>query len=563
MTQSSGSSANAQHATRGLRVRFAPSPTGFLHVGSARTFIFNWLYARHNGGTMILRLDDTDVERNTEASVQSIFDGLKWLGLGWDEEYKQSERLALHRQMAEAIFQKGLAYRDFTPARDEDGARSNAQGPWLFNPGMRELSPAESDRRAAAGEPFALRFRVPREGEQQVRFVDAVYGDQAKPTADIEDFALLRSDGMPTYHLASCADDADLRISHVIRGQDHLTNTFKHVLIFEAIGAAAGVTPPQFAHLPLLVAPDGTKLSKRRHGPVVSVTTYRDAGFLPEAFINFLCLLGWSPKDNREKMSRDELIEAFSLEGINRANAVVNFKELSVTGVGRAPSPASKDDVGASGPLAQGKEQDRVGHNLSRADNVPSDVVFPSGRSGDLQPARNLTPEDTFDPKAVWLNAEYIRGLTIEDLSARLLPIVRAAGFHVEPGKMQQIAALIRERIKLLRDVLTVADFFFVDQLPPYDRAELIPQKGDATLALKVLKRARELLAQTEFKHGALDQTLRAAAQEMKIKPGQMFQPIRVAVCGRKNAPPLFETLEALGRETTLARINQAIQKIQ
>ena len=554
MTQSSDRAADPRPTPRGPRVRFAPSPTGFLHVGSARTFIFNWLYARHNGGTMILRLDDTDVERNTEASVQSIFDGLKWLGLGWDEEYKQSERLALHRQMAEAIFQKGLAYRDFTPARDDDGERSNVPGPWLFNPGMRELSPAESDGRAAAGEPFALRFRVPREGEQQVRFVDAVYGDQAKATADIEDFALLRSDGMPTYHLASCADDADLRISHVIRGQDHLTNTFKHVLIFEAIGEAAGVTPLQFAHLPLLVAPDGTKLSKRRHGPVGSVTTYRDAGFLPEAFINFLCLLGWSPKDNREKMSRAELIEAFSLEGINRANAVVNFKESAAPlDVGRAPSSASKDDVGMSGPLVQ-----REGHG-SRAAKLPSKDFIPSR----LQPARNLTPEDTFDPKAVWLNAEYIRGLTIEDLSARLLPIVRAVGFHVEPGKMQQIAALIRERIKLLHDVLTAADFFFVDQLPPYDPAELIPQKGDATLALKVLKRARELLAQTEFKHGALDQTLRAAAQEMKIKPGQMFQPIRVAVCGRKNAPPLFETLEVLGRETTLARIDQAIQRIQ
>src|SRR5712692_9386432 len=579
MTQPSGSLANAQHATRGPRVRFAPSPTGFLHVGSARTFIFNWLYARHNGGTTILRLDDTDVERNTEASVQSIFDGLKWLGLGWDEEYKQSERLALHRQMADAIFQKGLAYRDFTPGRDDDGERSNVPGPWLFNPGMRELSPAESDRRAAAGEPFALRFRVPREGEQQVRFVDAVYGDQAKSTADIEDFALLRSDGMPTYHLASCADDADLRISHVIRGQDHLTNTFKHVLIFEAIGEAAGVTPPQFAHLPLLVAPDGTKLSKRRHGPVVSVTTYRDAGFLPEAFINFLCLLGWSPKDNREKMSCAELIEAFSLEGINRADAVVNFKELSGTGVGRAPSPANSDakerhrEGHGFSPAAKAADSvpgglaseahNLVGHDFSRADNVPSNVAFPSGRSGDLQPARNLTPEDTFDPKAVWLNAEYIRGLTIEDLSARLLPIVRAAGFHVEPGKMQQIAALIRERIKLLRDVLTVADFFFVDQLPPYDSAELIPQKGDAALALKVLQRARELLAQTEFTHHALDETLRAAAQQMGIKPGQMFQPIRVAVCGRKNAPPLFETLEVLGRETTLARIDQAIQKIQ
>jgi glutamyl-tRNA synthetase len=468
-------------------------------VGSARTFIFNWLYARHNGGTMILRLDDTDMERNSQASVDSIFDGLKWLNLSWDEEYKQSERIELHRKMAWTIFEKGLAYRDFTPAHTGDAEKSGAEGTWLFNAGARELSCEESDRRATAGEPFALRFRVPRDGGQTVRFADAVYGEQIKAAADIEDFALLRSDGMPTYHLASCADDADLRISHVIRGQDHLSNTFKHVLIFEA----AGFTPPQFAHLPLLVAPDGTKLSKRRHGSVVSVTTYRDAGFLPEAFINFLCLLGWSPKNDRENMSVQELTDVFSLEGINRSNAVVNFKE-----------PAA-------------------------------------------------TPEEMFDPKAVWLNAEHIRGLPVEELSAHLLPIVRGAGFNVTPEKMLRITPLIRERIKLLRDVVTAADFFFFDQLPPYDPAELIPQKGDAAMALKVLSRAEEVLADVEFKHNPLDQALRAAAQELGVKAGQMFQPIRVAVCGRKNAPPLFETLEVLGREMALARIERAIEKIE
>ena len=485
-------------AARALRVRFAPSPTGFLHVGSARTFIFNWLYARRNGGTMVLRLDDTDVERNTDASVHSIFEGLRWLGLNWDEEYKQSERLDLHRRTAAGIFEKGLAYRDFTPAHTGESEKSGAQGTWLFNPGMRELSRVESDGRAAAGEPFALRFRVPRESGEQVRFVDAVYGEQVKAGADIEDFALLRSDGMPTYHLASCADDVDLRISHVIRGQDHLSNTFKHVLIFEA----AGAKPPQFAHLPLLVAPDGTKLSKRRHGPVVSVTTYRDAGFLPEAFINFLCLLGWSPKDDREQMSRRELVEAFSLEGINRSNAVVNFKELAATA------------------------------------------------------------EETFDPKAVWLNAEHIRALPVEELSERLLPIVRAAGFGVDATKILRITPLIRERIKLLEDVLTAADFFFVDQLPPYDPAELVPQKGDAAMALKVLQKAQTVLADVEFKHDPLDQSLRAASQELGVKAGQMFQPIRVAVCGRKNAPPLFETLEVLGRDVSLQRIQVAIQRL-
>jgi glutamyl-tRNA synthetase len=516
-----------------LRVRFAPSPTGFLHVGSARTFIFNWLYARRNGGTMVLRLDDTDVERNTEASVNSIFEGLRWLDLGWDEEYKQSERLALHHQIADAIFQKGLAYRDFTPARSGDAEKSAASQTWLFNPGMRELSRAESDRRAAAGETFALRFRVPRGLGEEVRFTDAVYGEQIKAADDIEDFALLRSDGMPTYHLASCADDIDLRISHIIRGQDHLSNTYKHVLIFEAAGEAAGGKAPQFAHLPLLVAPDGSKLSKRRHGPVVSVTTYRDAGFLPEAFINFLCLLGWSPKDDRTHMTRQELIDAFSLEGINRANAVVNFKETS-----------GSVETGASPVQAE--------------PHVSPSIVIPTPNE---VRGRNLYPEETFDPKAIWLNAEHIRALSIDDLSARLLPIVQGAGFQVPPEKMHAITPLIRERIKLLRDVLTAADFFFYDQLPPYDPAELIPQKGDIAMAHKALTRAREALAQTEFKHGPLDQALRAAAQELGLKAGQMFQPIRVAVCGRKNAPPLFETLEVLGRETTLRRIDQAIQK--
>ena len=227
------------------RVRFAPSPTGFLHVGSARTFIFNWLYARHNHGTMVLRLDDTDVERNTDASVHSIFEGLRWLGLDWDEEYKQSERLDLHRAAAQHIQEKNLAYRDFTPAHGgDDNQSSSAQGAWLSNPGMREMSREESDRRAAAGEPFALRYRVPRGQGRVLRFVDGVYGAQSKLADEVEDFALLRSDGLPTYHLASCADDADLRISHIIRGQDHLTNTFKHLLIFEGSRRRAAPVRP-------------------------------------------------------------------------------------------------------------------------------------------------------------------------------------------------------------------------------------------------------------------------------------------------------------------------------
>ncbi len=478
-----------------LRVRFAPSPTGYLHIGSARTFIFNWLYARRNGGTMILRIDDTDLERNSEASLQSIFEGLKWLDLGWDEFYRQSDRGALHRQVAEAILAKGLAYRDFTPAVVATAGAEEPQtkGTWLANPGQREMSVEESDRRAAAGESFVVRFRVPRDTGGSVRFTDMVYGEQEKSLDDVEDFALLRSNGIPTYHLASCADDIDLKISHIIRGQDHLTNTFKHVLIFQA----AGFEPPKFAHLPLLIGPDGSKLSKRRHGPVVSVTTYRDAGFLPEAFINFLCLLGWSPKDDRERMEREELVRAFAIEGVNRSNAVVNFTE-----------------------------------------------------------------ENPFDAKALWLNAEYIRTMPVEQLAAHLLPVAEAAGFMVPPGKMLQIAILLRERIHLLNDVLTAGDFFFKDDLAPYDPAELIPKKGDATLALRVLQQGRETLANAEFTHDGLDAALRAAAEKLGIKAGQMFEPVRVAVCGRKTAPPLFGTLEVLGRETCLKRIDAAIANL-
>jgi glutamyl-tRNA synthetase len=468
------------------RVRFAPSPTGYLHIGSARTFIFNWLYARHNAGTMILRIDDTDVERNTQRSLDSIFDGLKWLDLSWDEFYRQSERLDLHARAANEILEKGFAYRDFTPASTE-----HSETHWLFNPGMPELSKAESDRRAAAGEPFVVRYRVPRDTRAEVAFTDLVYGPQSKATADIEDFALLRSNGVPTYHLASCADDADLKISHIIRGQDHLTNTFKHVLIFEALG----VEPPKFAHLPLLIAPDGSKLSKRKHGPVVSVTTYRDAGFLSQTYVNFLCLLGWSPKNDREILSRQELTDLFTLEGVNKSNATVNFSD-----------------------------------------------------------------EDPLDPKAVWLNAEHLKILPIDELAAKLIPFAEEAGFQVTLEKMQQVAPLIQERIRTLRDVASVADFFFVDHLAPYDVSELIPQKGDLAMARVALEKAREVLTTADFNHDALDASLRAAALELKIKPGQLFQPIRVAVCGRKNSPPLFETLVVLGRETSLARIDQALR---
>jgi glutamyl-tRNA synthetase len=442
---------------------------------------------------MVLRIDDTDVERNTQVSLDSIFEGLNWLDLGWDEFYRQSDRQNLHTKAANQILDRGLAYRDFTVADPNAEEKSRDAGGWLFNPGMRELSREESDRRAGAGESFVLRYRVPRDTRKDVVVNDLVYGDVTKATEDIEDFALLRSSGVPTYHMASCADDGDLRITHILRGQEHLANTFKHVLIFEALDAPL----PKFAHLPLLMAPDGSKLSKRKHGPVVSVTTYRDQGFLPQGFINFVSLLGWSPKNDREVMSRQEMIDAFSLEGINHSNATINF-----------------------------------------------------------------TDDDPFDPKSTWLNAEHLRALPNEELAKHLLPFAEKAGFKTDLCKISEVAPLIRERIRTLKEVETVADFFFLDELPPYDSAELIPQKGDLAMARAALVKAQKILATAEFSHDGLDKTLRAGADELKIKAGQMFQPIRVAVCGRKNAPPLFETLVVLGRETSLKRIAKALSQI-
>ena len=468
-----------------IRVRFAPSPTGYLHIGSARTFIFNWLYARRHHGTMILRIDDTDVDRNTQASLDSIFEGLSWLDLEWDEFYRQSDRLDLHREVAQRIFEKGLAYRDFTPAVADGEEKPRDGATWLFNPGMREMS--AGGKRSAGGGGRAVRAALPGASRDSCRSrlsTMRCMARRSKATADIEDFALLRSNGMPTYHMASCADDVDLRISHIIRGQDHLTNTFKHVLIFEA----AGSKPPQFAHLPLLIAPDGSKLSKRKHGPVVSVTTYRDAGFLPHAFINFLCLLGWSPKDDREQMSRQELIDAFSFEGINRSNAVVNFTE-----------------------------------------------------------------EDPFDPKAVWLNAETIRNMPVEELVKGAAAVCGrgrfssdsredAASDAADPGAHQAAARRgDRGGFLLCRGACRRTTL-----------RNWCRKKETRRWRWRHCRSASSILATAEFSHDALDAALRAGAQELKIKAGQMFQPIRVAVCGRKNAPPLFETLEVLGRETCL-----------
>lgn len=308
---------------KSVRVRIAPSPSGFLHVGTARTAVYNYLFSRHHGGAFILRVEDTDVARSSPEMVAGILEGLQWLGLTWDEgPVFQSRRFDLYRQYAEKLFATGQAYFCFCTPEELEQKRSAAIAQkiaWKYDRTCRQLSDAERQKKLAAGVPKAMRLFVP-EGETVFR--DSVYGELRRHNADTEDFVCLRSNGRPTYNFACVADDADMQISHVIRGNDHISNTFKQILLYRALG----LEPPEFAHLPLILGPDRAKVSKR-HG-AESVTEFRDRGFLPETVLNFLALLGWSPGDEREILSRKELIDLFSLERVTQANPIFDMQKL-------------------------------------------------------------------------------------------------------------------------------------------------------------------------------------------------------------------------------------------
>ena len=306
-----------------VRVRFAPSPTGYLHVGGARTALFNWLFARHHGGKFILRIEDTDFARSSEEMVEGILKGMRWLGLTWDEgPYFQSQRLDRYRDFAARLFETGSAYRCFCRAEENAADKNENREENLVQSASHDcagLTREESERRAASGEPFALRFWIP---PGKTSFHDQVFGDIEVENKILEDFVLLRSDGIPTYHLGVVVDDLDMGITHVIRGADHISNTPKQVLIYRASGEPL----PAFAHLPLILGPDKQRLSKR-HG-ATSVMSYAEMGYIPDAFFNFLALLGWSPGDDRELLSRRELAALFTLEGVGKANAVFGLEKL-------------------------------------------------------------------------------------------------------------------------------------------------------------------------------------------------------------------------------------------
>jgi glutamyl-tRNA synthetase len=305
------------------RVRFAPSPTGYLHVGGARTALFNWLFARHCGGTFILRIEDTDFERSSEAMVEGILEGMRWLGLDWDEgPFFQSQRLPLYQATAQKLIDSGHAYYCFCTKEELEARRAEGTAA-MYDRRCRNLDRAESEKRRLAGQPAAVRFSVP---DGATSWDDAVFGRVEFANVELEDFVLLRSDGIPTYHLSVVADDIDMRLTHIIRGADHISNTPKQVLQYQALGAEL----PIFAHVPLILGPDKTRLSKR-HG-ATSVIAYKDMGIVPEAFRNFLALLGWSPGSahkGREIFSSEDLTELFSLEGISKSNAVFDNDKLA------------------------------------------------------------------------------------------------------------------------------------------------------------------------------------------------------------------------------------------
>ncbi len=309
---------------RPIRVRFAPSPTGYLHVGGARTALFNWLFARHHGGTFVLRIEDTDRARSSDAMVQAIIDGLEWLGLLWDEgPFHQADGVERHRRDALELLRTGNAYRCFcTPEQIEARQGGDADGEGAFRYDrhcLHRVSEEEAEQRAAAGQPYAVRFRVP---DGTTSWDDAVHGRIEFANRDIEDFIILRSDGTAVYNMAVVSDDAEMAITHVIRGDDHISNTPKQILLYRALGRPT----PVFAHVPMILGPDGKRLSKR-HG-ATAIGEYRDQGILPSAMVNFLALLGWSPGTDEELFEMRELIERFSLEGINKKSAVFDPQKL-------------------------------------------------------------------------------------------------------------------------------------------------------------------------------------------------------------------------------------------
>jgi len=479
-------------------VRFAPSPTGFLHVGGGRTALFNWLFARRHGGRFILRIEDTDQERSTEASVRTILEGLEWLGLVWDEgPFFQARGIDAHRALAARLENEGKAYACFCPVEDLDARRRSAEaagGAWKYDRACLALAPEEVGRRRAAGIPAALRFKVP---DGTTAWSDMVHGPTSFDNGVIEDLVLLRSDGSPTYNLSCVADDVAMTISHVIRGEDHISNTPKQILIYRALGHE----PPVFAHLPLILGPDKKRLSKR-HG-AVSVTEYRDRGILPEAMANFLALLGWSPGDGREKMSRDEMVEAFTVGAINRKGAVFDEPKLEWL-------------------------------NSQYINDLPPDRLAMLVQD-DLERAGLMTPD-------------FAVGGARRDWFLKVLDLLKA-------------------RSRLLNDFARDARPFLADGFeyrPDAVDKHLAGAKGGMTAVAERMRALRAALAAVDpFDEASTEAALRALAEGRGEAAALYIHPLRVALVGMAVSPGVFAVLVLIGRDRALARLDRLVAFIE
>ncbi len=476
-----------------VRVRFAPSPTGFVHVGSLRTALYNYLFARHHGGVNILRIEDTDRTRLVEGAVEGLYSTMKWAGIEFDEgpieggscgPYVQSERTEIYRKYADELIAKEKAYPCFCTSERLDLVRKSQQAsgiPPMYDRLCRNLTAEEVTRRIAAGEPHVVRLRVPI-GEL-VRFHDLIRGDIEFDAKTIDDQVLLKSDGFPTYHLANIVDDHLMEITHVIRGEEWVSSTPKHILLYEALGW----TPPKFAHLPLLLNADRSKLSKRQGD--VAVEDYKNKGYLQPALINFIALLGWNPSATEEIFSIDDLIRDFDLERVNKSGAVFNREKLD------------------------------------------------------------------------WMNAEYIRKMSPEELAKIVRPLASERKYIVSDEYLISVVKLMQERVHTLPDFVDFASYFFESPKEydeKYKAKHWTPQAKEHLSAL-----IPQFENATEWNHDAIEAIVRQYAETAGIGAGKLIHPIRLAVTGRGMGPGLFELLAVIGKEECLRRMRYAIATLE
>ncbi len=484
-----------------VRVRFPPSPTGYLHIGGARTALYNWLFAKKNNGKLILRIEDTDADRSTQDSIDGIISGLKWLGITWDEgPYFQTQFTDEHSAAAQRLLSEGKAYKCFCTKDELDRKREEtlaAKKDYKYNGCCRNLTSAQVAEKEDRGLPYVIRFKVDRHDAGGVSFKDQVLGVVSRTYSDIEDFVIVRSNGKPLYLLCNVVDDIRDRISHVIRGQDHLGNTARQILIYRALDAKV----PEFAHMPLTLDLNKAKISKRSHGEIVAVQFYEKAGFLPWALCNFLALLGWSTSDNQEIFSREELIEAFTLDRINKANSIFNYR---------------KND-----------------------------------------------PKFFTDPKAININEHYLRTMPITEIVPLAAEKLKEADLWQDEydGEKKDwfisTLDLIRSRFHTTNDVVTMGRPYFADDYEFEERAINKNILKHENLKEWLPQLANRLDLMVDFTHDEIENTMRNLAEELAIKPGILINGARAVTTGLLAGPSMFEVAAALGKKRMVERLRQ------